>query len=192
MLVLSGMGLAQSAPSPCPSNRPIDDYIAQIHNAQSKKKARNKNPLPDSLCIFGWCKQTAKTPPTLPEPAPRATVPEGNTNAGEGNAQSSSTSPEAIQCDLEMQQVLDAAHDVDVGDTYFQDKNYRAAMFRYQDADKAKPDDAAIEVRLGRAYEQLKQSDQALAQYQAAAKLPGPEKWVDEARKSAARLQEAQ
>lgn len=184
VLLLSGAAMAQLAPSSCPSNRPVDDYIAEINAAKSKKKSRTTNPLPDSICVFGWCTGTAKRPPKPNEPQ----VPAGKPAAGV-NQQSASTSPAAIKCDLEMQQVLDAAHDVDVGDTYFQDKNYRAAMFRFQDAAKAKPDDAAIEVRLGRAYEKLKQPVQALLQYEAAAKLSGPEKWVDEARSSASRLQ---
>ena len=174
VLLVSVASMAQSAA--CPSNRPVDDYITEIHKSHSSRKARNKNPLPDFVCVFGWCKQAPKKPATASEPP-----------AGE-NGQVDSTSPASIKCDLEMQQVLDAAHDVDVGDTYFEEKNFHAALFRYQDALKAKPDDAAILVRLGRAYEKLDQPDEAARQYADAAKLPGPEKWVQEARDSLARL----
>lgn len=177
--------LAQSPPS-CPSNRPVDDYITEIHKSQSKKKARNKNPLPDFACVFGWCKQSSRTPPTVPEPAPRAETPSA------GNAQPDTPASRAsIKCDLEMQQVLDAAHDVDVGDTYFEEKNFRAALFRYQDAATAKQDDAAILVRLGRTYEHLDQPQQALQQYTAAAKLAGTDKWVEEARSALARMRQS-
>ena len=155
----------------------MDDYIAQIQQSKSKKKARNKNPLPDFACVFGWCKGS-------PKPAPKSRA----GTAAEGT-KPNSTNPAAIKCDLEMEQVLDAAHDVDVGDTYFEEKNYRAALFRYQDAAKQKPDDAAIEVRLGRAYEKLDQPEQAAIQYTAAAKLAGPDRWTHEARASLARLQ---
>lgn len=180
--------LAQAALPACPSNRPVDDFIAEIHKAQSKKKARNKNPLPDFACVFGWCKST-KNPSAGDEPGSRAPANSGDgASTSSSNGESSSSKPASVACDEAMQRSLDAAHDVDVGDTYLEEKNFRAALYRYQDADKLKPDDAAIEVRLGRAYEKLGQSHEAVQQYVAATKLPGPEKWTQEARESLGRL----
>ena len=88
-----------------------------------------------------------------------------------------------------MQTALQAAHDVDVGDYYFEDKDYRGALMRYKDALEEKPDDAAIRVRLGRVLEKLNQIPEAIEQYQAAQKLTGPEKWSDEAKSALQRLQ---
>jgi tetratricopeptide (TPR) repeat protein len=175
--------LAQT-PAPCPADKPVDDISAEIHKLQSKKNSRNKNPLPDNICIFGWCRQ-AKTPPTIPRPAPRVEEP---ANTGSDGISSSKTP--ADKCNERMDQALEAAHNVEVGDFYFDDKNYRAALFRYQDADKDKAGDAAIHVRLGRAYEKLKQPEQAIEQYAAAEKLAGPEKWTEEARKALERLKQ--
>lgn len=88
-----------------------------------------------------------------------------------------------------MERALEAAHDVDVGDFYFEQTNYKAALLRYQDAVEQKPGDAAIHVRLGRVFEKLNQLPKAIEQYQAAQKLAGPEKWLDEARAALLRLQ---
>jgi outer membrane protein assembly factor BamD (BamD/ComL family) len=87
-----------------------------------------------------------------------------------------------------MEKTLVAAHNVEVGDYYFGEKNFKAASFRYEDALKDKSADVAIRVRLGRAYEKL-QDSRALGEYQEAAKLSGPEKWLEEARTAVARLQ---
>lgn len=182
LLLLSAVAAAQSA-APCPADRAVDDIIAEIHKQQSKMKARNKNPLPDFVCVFGWCRQSPKNPSPAGEPAPTPAAP------AEGSNSSSSATPSGYsKCDEAMDRALEAAHDVDVGDTYFEEKNYRAAMMRYQDAEQQKAGDAAIMVRLGRAYEKLKEPGKALEQYQAAARLNGPEKWLDEARSGVTRL----
>src|SRR5579864_8744468 len=74
VIVLSAGMLAPSAPPPCPADRPVDDIIAEIHKQQSNKKHRNANPLPDVICIGGWCRGRPRkqTPPTFPEPAPES------------------------------------------------------------------------------------------------------------------------
>ena len=88
-----------------------------------------------------------------------------------------------------MEMALAAAHNIDVGDYYFEGKNYSAALLRYNDALEEKPGDAAIHVRLGRTLEKLKQLPQAIEQYKAAQKLGGPEKWSEEAQSALARLE---
>ena len=84
---------------------------------------------------------------------------------------------------------LDAAHNVDVGDYYFGQKNYNGALLRYNDALEEKPGDTAIHVRLGRIFEKLNQLPQAIEQYKEAQKLAGPKKWSNEASSSLTRLQ---
>jgi tetratricopeptide (TPR) repeat protein len=88
-----------------------------------------------------------------------------------------------------MERALEAARDVEVGDYSFDEKNYRGALMRYQDAANWKPQDIAIHVRLGRAYEKLKQLPQAVEEYTAAQKASGPQKWTDEAKAALQRLQ---
>jgi tetratricopeptide (TPR) repeat protein len=89
-----------------------------------------------------------------------------------------------------MEKALLAAHDVEVGDEYFADKNYSAALMRYQSAVEGKPGDSAIRVRVGRAFEKLNQIPQAIDQYKAAQELQGPAKWSDEAKAALLRLQQ--
>ena len=181
VLFLSASALAQSTPPPCPAARPVDDIIAEIHKQQSKKYSRNKNPLPDNVCIFGWC--PIRRSPKAPKPAeapPSAETP--STNAGRTDID---------RCNDAMDRAVDAAHNVEVGDYYFEQKNFKAAQMRYQDALDGKPNDAAIEVRLGRAYEKLNDAPHAIAHYTAAEKLASPEKWATEAHAALARLQNA-
>jgi tetratricopeptide (TPR) repeat protein len=181
---LTVTSLPARASDACPSDRPVDEIIAQVQKQQSKKAARNKNPMPDVMCIPGWCRQSGKTPPTIPQPAPRAETPSAS-NVGEV----SSSKPSVNKCDEAMEKTLEAARDVEVGDFYFADKNFRPAASRYEGAVQNKPEDAAIHVRLGRVYEKLREPAQALEHYAAAAKLSGPEKWIEEARSAMSRLQ---
>ncbi|HUE51261.1 MAG TPA: tetratricopeptide repeat protein [Terriglobales bacterium] len=64
----------------------------------------------------------------------------------------------------------EAAHNVDVGDQYFGQKNYNGALMRYEDALEIKPGDVAIHVRLGRVLEKLGRFPQAIEAYNAAQK----------------------
>ena len=182
VLVLCAAVLAQTPSASCPSDRPVDEIIAEIQQQQSKKASRNRNPLPDNMCIAGWCRRSAKTPPIIPDQGPTVAPPAPN-------GATSSSKPAMDKCDDAMERTLTAAHDVEVGDYYFAEKNYKAASFRYEDALKNKSEDAAIHVRLGRANEKLKNTARALEAYQAGAKLSGPEKWIEEARSGVARLQ---
>jgi hypothetical protein len=192
--VFSAWMLAQSVAPSCPAERPVDDIIAEIHKQQSKKKHHVSNPLPDNICIFGWCRDrsSARTPPTLPEsgrPAAEAGPPAKNSSGNEGT--SSSRAP-VDACNEATEKALKAAHDVEVGDEYMTEKNYNAALQRYQDAIEEKPGDAAIHVRLGRVFERLDQVPKALEQYKAAQQMAKPGKWSDEATAAVVRLQHAQ
>ena len=193
VIVLSAGMLAQSAPPSCPADRPVDDILAEIHKQQSNKKHRNTNPLPDVICIGGWCRGRPRkqTPPTLPEPAPEAAPPAKNPGENESSSSSSSRAP-VDKCDDAMEMTLKAAHDVDVGDYSFETKNYGGALLRYKDAAQEKPGDAAIHVRMGRALEKLGQIPQAVEQYKAAQELAGPAKWTDEAKAAVVRLERRQ
>jgi tetratricopeptide (TPR) repeat protein len=90
-----------------------------------------------------------------------------------------------------MEKALQGAHDVEVGDEYIVERNYNAALQRYQDAINEKPGDPAIHVRLGRAFEKLDQAPKAIEQYKAAQQMAEPGKWSDEATAALARLQHA-
>ena len=185
LLFLSAVAVAQSGGS-CPAGRPIDDILAEMHKQQSKKNSRNKNPLPENICIFGWCR-TVNLPHPSPGPGKRAGAPPDRpANPTTTDSTSRTAQDECLEA---MDRALDAAHNVEVGDYYFEQKNYRAAAMRYQDADTAKPDDAAIHVRLGRAFEKLNDVAKAIENYKAAEKLGTPEKWFQEATAALARLQ---
>jgi len=179
--MVSGAMFAQAALPSCPASRPVDDIIAEVHKEQSKKRQRNTDPLPQIHCSWGWCIDVSTTPPTIPEPAPRADVP------NRGNATPITVPVET--CGDAMKTALEAAHNVEVGDYYFGERNYDGSLLRYQDALEEKPGDLAIYVRLGRALEKLNQIPQAIEQYKAAQKLSGPEKWSGEAKSALQRLQ---
>jgi len=185
MVLLSAGMLAQSTPPPCPAERPVDDIITEVHKQQSKKKHRNPNPLPDFTCIWGWCHDDKRTPPTFPETTAQTTNPSGNESA-------SSVKASVEKCSDALEMALKAAHNVEVGDYSFAAKNYNGALLRYQEAVEEKPGDAAIHVRLGRVFEKLDQRPKAIEQYKAAQQLAGPPKWSDEAKAAVLRLQHGQ
>ncbi|HJT54592.1 MAG TPA: tetratricopeptide repeat protein, partial [Candidatus Angelobacter sp.] len=177
-VVILGAGLlAQSSPPSCPADRPVDDIITEIHKQQSKKKNHKLDPLPDVICIWGWCRDRSKkeTPPTF-----LGTAPQPETAGASDSSISSSRRPQQ-ECQDAMELALEAAHDVEVGDYYFSEKNYNGALMRYKSALEDKPLDAAIHVRMGRALEKLGRPPEAIQQYKAAQDLAGPEKWSDEA-----------
>ena len=183
LMVLSAVLWGQDAPPPCPAGRPVDEVIAAIQKQQSKKAARNKSLLPDNMCFAGWCRQKAKTPPIVADG--------GAADTSSPSVNSTSSSKAAVNpCDEAMEKTLAAAHDTEVGDYYFEDKNYRAASFRYEDALKNKPEDAAIHVRLGRASEKLKDTARAIEHYQAAVKIATPPAYVAEAQAALERLRQ--
>jgi tetratricopeptide (TPR) repeat protein len=59
-----------------------------------------------------------------------------------------------------------AAKDIEVGDYYFKQKNYRAALDRYKEALEYKPNDAAANFHLAQCYEKLNDNDQAAKHFQ--------------------------
>lgn len=184
--------LAQSVAPGCPAAQPVDDIIAQIHRQQSKRKHRHANPLPEIICIFAWCIDISRTPPTVPEPAPVARLPKREGGSGNDSSSSASdlSSDTTDSCDTATRDALLAAHNVDVGDYYyFEAKAYEAASLRYIEALEQKPDDPAIHVRLGRALEKLKQFPQAIAQYKLVPSRSGPERWSKEAGGALLRLE---
>jgi len=64
-----------------------------------------------------------------------------------------------------------AAKDVEVGDFYFKQKNYRAAASRYREALFYKPDDAIANFRLGECLEKMNRPGEAALHYQAYLKI---------------------
>jgi tetratricopeptide (TPR) repeat protein len=64
-----------------------------------------------------------------------------------------------------------AEKNVEVGDYYFKQKNYRAAQSRYAEALLYKPNDAEATYKLGVSQEKLGETDDALASYQAYLKI---------------------
>ncbi len=182
LLFLTAPFFGQTSQPACPADRPVDEIIREVNKQYPK---RNKNPLPEVVCVWGWCRETGSTPPTIPPPAP--TTPPGAAPAVSDGTSTSKVSTE--KCGDAMEMSLAAAHDTDAGDYDFKIRNYQGALLRYQAALDEKPGDVAIYVRLGRVYEKLHRVPQALEQYRAAEKLAGPKNYTDEAEAALRRLE---
>jgi len=141
----------------CGGGHTVDDYLAE----KSKlRKKRSKNPLPSDTCILGWCRDTSKIPTSHPpEEVPPAPLSRPTSPSATG--ESSSKPKQEPVCDP-----YSAAQDVEVGDFYYQDKNYRAALNRYETALQSKPGDPGIFLRLGKTAEKLNDLDRAVREYQ--------------------------
>jgi len=77
-----------------------------------------------------------------------------------------------------------AAKNIEVGDFYFKRKNYKAALERYHDALKYKPDDALANYRLAQCFEKLDDPDQAADHYQQYLKIMPNGEFAEGARKA--------
>lgn len=64
-----------------------------------------------------------------------------------------------------------AEKDIEVGDFYFNLKNYKAAESRYESALKYKPNDAEATYKLGESQEKLGEKEEALASYKSYLKI---------------------
>ncbi len=64
-----------------------------------------------------------------------------------------------------------ADKDVEIGDFYFSQKNYKAAASRYAEALEYKPDDAEATYKLALTKEKLGEKEDALAAYQSYLKI---------------------
>jgi tetratricopeptide (TPR) repeat protein len=81
-----------------------------------------------------------------------------------------------------------AAKCVEVGDYYFKQENYRAAVSRYQEALEWKPKDAEATYKLGEAQEKSGDLTAALGSYQAYLKILPKGPYADKAQKGIDRL----
>lgn len=87
---------------------------------------------------------------------------------------------------------LKANKDIEVGDFYFNLKNYPAALSRYQEALQYHPNDAMANFKLGETFERLNKPQEAITHYKQYLKiLPQGPKSKD-AEKSLAKLQKSE
>jgi len=170
---------AASKPS-CRDERSVDEYLVEINKA---KKQRNKNPLPNSVCIAGWCKGSGEKPD--PRQLPTSHPPQSPAPSQSGESSSSKESAEVAPA----YDPFAAAQSVEVGDYYFSEKKYRAALSRFQEALESKPDDAAIYLRLGRTFDKLGEPTRAFESYDASLTADPGGPAAEEARKAVERLQ---
>lgn len=84
-----------------------------------------------------------------------------------------------------------AAKDIEVGDFYFREKNYKAALSRYQEALQYKPNDAVANFRLGQCFEKMHNPQDAVEHYEAYLKVLPHGPFAADAHKALEKLQPA-
>jgi tetratricopeptide (TPR) repeat protein len=85
-----------------------------------------------------------------------------------------------------------AVKDDEVGDYYFKEKNYKAALARYQDALDNKPHDALANFRMAQCYEKMNQPDQAIVHYHEYLKILPEGPYSKQAKKALEKLETAE
>jgi tetratricopeptide (TPR) repeat protein len=85
-----------------------------------------------------------------------------------------------------------AAKDIEVGDFYFRLKNYRAALSRYREALRYKPDDAVANFRIGESLAKLDQPDEAALHFEKYLKILPEGPLAKDARKELEKLKTQQ
>lgn len=81
-----------------------------------------------------------------------------------------------------------AAKSLEVGEYYFKEKNYKAAISRYREALEYKPRDAQATYRLGEALERTGQFDEALQRYEEYLKILKGGPFAEECKKGIERI----
>ncbi len=188
------------AESSCYKDKPVDEYIVELN----KRQKGSRNPLPNDICIFGMCAHTGMGPKDGPkektekteqqkQPAPKQ-APPTQSQPGESDESSSKQESAGVAGTLPAEassstyDPVSAARDVDVGDYYYRQKNYRGALMRYADAAKSKPGDAAIHLRMGRGWEKLGAPERAYLEYDATVRVEPEGKSAAEAQDAMQRL----
>lgn len=159
--------------------------------------------------LGAWCvAQVAPTgsgqgqaPPS--QAPPRSGQPTGSANAGESSSKDQPVDLSAPPDDYVHEGVDDGVNefkkydphradkDIEVGDYYAKQGNYRGALLRYRDALDYKPNDPTAIFRLATAYEKVKQP-QAAARYLVLYLRLAPEgEYADDAKKMQERLRPA-
>lgn len=82
-----------------------------------------------------------------------------------------------------------AMKDIEVGDFYFRQNNYKAALSRYQEALLYKPNDAVANFRSAQCFEKLNSPQDAVEHYQAYLKIMPHGPFSRDAEKALAKLQ---
>ncbi len=149
----------QAAPAqnqPVPSEQPSSDTTKK--ESKAKKKAKDLIPYCVGIGSAGKCRHDEDRE----EAAKREAAEEDlRRHCREAADQSQ---PEIQSC-AELRK-RDAAHDVEVGDTYLDQKSYNPAVMRYRSALQTDPTNATAMLHLAQALEKLGQKDAAYEQYQ--------------------------
>lgn len=82
-----------------------------------------------------------------------------------------------------------AEKDVEVGEFYFKEKNYRAAEDRFREALEYKPGDAIATFRLAQTLDAEGKNEEAIKNYREYLKIPSNGKFAPEAKKALGRLE---
>ena len=83
---------------------------------------------------------------------------------------------------------LRAMKDVEVGDFYYKQENYKAAISRFREALQFKPNDAVATFKLAQSLEKIKQFEEARARYEEYLTILKDGPSAGEARKALERL----
>lgn len=81
-----------------------------------------------------------------------------------------------------------AMKNIEVGDYYFKQKNYKAALSRYQEALSYKPGDAEATFKIAASFDKLGEKDDARENYAAYLKILPNGKYAKDAERALARL----
>ena len=197
----------QSTPSDQTEEQPKSDKNEQKKPSKVKRKLREA--LPDCInIIFSKCwssearqqeaeeeaaerrTQAAKRCEAIEAARARRTATSAPTSSlAPGESSSKSSQPSlASPAGCTPDDVLEAEHDVDIGDWNLHDGNKKGAEIRYRDALKALPDDPVATLHLARLLEKQGRNAEALELYRSYMTWSPTGKEADEANKAITKL----
>jgi tetratricopeptide (TPR) repeat protein len=169
-MCIAGSAVAQSNQDPGPAQKPSQ---AEQQKERSREAEAGESSSDDTRIDLSAPKDDAKNHPGAPTDVDRPSP----------DAAASSDVQE-----MRPWNPYRAVKDDEVGDFYFKQKNYRAALARYQDALEFKENDAVANFRMAQCYEKLNQPEQAIPHYREYLKILPGGPFAKDARKALEKL----
>src|SRR5579859_1148160 len=194
ILLLAVAAYGQDSATPMPA-----DAQAPAANPRPPRSDSNSDSNADSATR----QQQPETVPMLPDSSPssnqnesssRSTIIDLSPPVGDAQDHPDSEIPDEVRGASDTNELHPwnphrADKDVEVGDYYFKEKNYRGAEGRYRDALLYKPNDAVATYRLAQIFDKTDRPDDARQYYQAYLKILPHGPYASDCHKALERLQ---
>ena len=193
VMALSAYGQQDSVtPMPADAQAPAANPRPPRSDADADSNTNSATPQPEPETLPSMLPDNA--PPNSNESSSRSTIIDLSPPVGDVHDHPDSEIPDELSGGNDTNELRPwnphrADKDIEVGDYYFKEKNYRGAEGRYRDALLYKPNDAVATYRLAQIFDKTDRPDEARQYYQAYLKILPHGPYASDCHKALERLQ---